>query len=119
MQLTISQTKGSQTDAVIIPLPYGDTALCPVRALERWIKAAAIKEGPVFRRIWRQKNNRTDGSPSLPRVGDEALSDRAIALIVQTRAVAAGFGNTGARRPQPQARCVNHRYGFAGLTRPD
>jgi integrase len=41
MQLTISQTKGSQTDAVIIPLPYGDTALCPVRALERWIKAAS------------------------------------------------------------------------------
>jgi integrase len=92
MQLTISQTKGSQTDAVIIPLPYGDTALCPVRALERWIKAASIKEGPVFRRIWRQKKGRKDGSPSLPHIGDEALSDRAIALIVQTRAVAAGFG---------------------------
>ena len=92
MQLTIGQTKGSQTEPVIIPLPYGDTALCPVRALERWIKAAAIKDGPVFRRIWRQKTNRKDGSPSLPHVGDQALSDRAIALIVQRRAVAAGFG---------------------------
>ncbi len=35
LQLTIGQTKGSQTAAVIIPLPCGDTALCPVRALER------------------------------------------------------------------------------------
>ena len=92
LQLTIGQTKGSQTEAVIIPLPYGDTALCPVRALERWIKAAAITQGPVFRRIWRQKGSRTEGPPSLPRVGDQSLSDRAVALIVQARAAAAGFG---------------------------
>ena len=63
-----------------------------MRALERWIKAAAITQGPVFRRIWRQKGSRTEGPPSLPRVGDQSLSDRAVALIVQARAAAAGFG---------------------------
>ena len=92
LQLTIGQTKGSQTAAVITPLPYDDTALCPVRALERWISAGAIKAGPVFRRIWRQKSSQDSGPPSLPRVGDVALSERAVALIVQARAVAAGFG---------------------------
>lgn len=34
IRLTLPQTKGEQTDAVAVPLPYGDTELCPVRALE-------------------------------------------------------------------------------------
>ena len=32
LRLTLAQTKGSQTAAVTVPLPYGDTELCPVRA---------------------------------------------------------------------------------------
>jgi hypothetical protein len=35
IRLTSPQTKGEQTDAVTAPLPYGDTELCPVLALER------------------------------------------------------------------------------------
>jgi integrase len=34
-------------------LPEGRTDLCPVAALEAWLAAAAITEGPLFRRIWR------------------------------------------------------------------
>ena len=34
------------------PLPYGRTALDPVRALTAWLAATAITDGPVFRRIW-------------------------------------------------------------------
>jgi integrase len=52
LRLTIPQTKGSQTDSVVVPLPYGQTELCPVRALNAWLAAAGITGGPVFRRIW-------------------------------------------------------------------
>jgi len=56
LRLRPSQTKGSQTEIVTVPPPYGETELCPVRALERcWIAASAITAGPLFRRIWRAK----------------------------------------------------------------
>jgi hypothetical protein len=32
-ELTLKRSKGSQTEAVLVPLPYGKTELCPVRAL--------------------------------------------------------------------------------------
>ncbi len=32
LRLTLPQTKGSQTDAVAVPLPYGQTELCPACA---------------------------------------------------------------------------------------
>jgi hypothetical protein len=34
-------------------LPQGRTELCPVKALDAWLAAAAITDGPLFRRIWR------------------------------------------------------------------
>ena len=66
LRLTLSQTKGSQDTAVTVPLPYGETAFCPVRALERWLAAATIADGPVFRRIWTPPQ-RGDGPPPPPR----------------------------------------------------
>ncbi len=33
-------------------LPAGQTDLCPVTALEAWLAAAGISEGPLFRRLW-------------------------------------------------------------------
>src|SRR5271169_535583 len=33
-------------------LPAGQTDLCPVTALETWLAAAEISEGPLFRRLW-------------------------------------------------------------------
>lgn len=90
LRLTLSHSKGSQTQWVIVPLPYGETELCPVRALDRWIAAAALTEGPVFRRIWVSGGAQGDGTPR--RIGDTALTAQSIALIVQSRALAAGFG---------------------------
>ncbi len=52
LRLTIPQTKGSQTESVVVPLPHGQTELCPVRALTAWLAAADVTDGPVFRRIW-------------------------------------------------------------------
>jgi integrase len=96
LRLTIPQSKGSQAAAVIVPLPYGETELCPVRALARWRAAADITAGPVFRRIWQAKQVKAGESPggqppALPRIGHDAMSTRAIADMVQARASAAGF----------------------------
>ena len=94
IRLTLPQTKGEQTDAVTVPLPYGDTELCPVHALELWQQAGGLSEGPVFRRIWlpkRVKTARPDEPPSLPRIGKDAITPQSVAQIVQTRAMAAGF----------------------------
>ena len=90
-ELTLKRTKGSQTEAVLVPLPYGKTELCPVRALARWLDAAAITDGPVFRRIWLPPRVAPGAPPPLPAIGTEPLTPRSIARIVQARAAAAGF----------------------------
>lgn len=89
--VTLERSKGSQTDAVVVPIPYGGTELCPVRALARWLSAADIVDGPVFRRIWAPPQRDADSPPPLPTVGREALTARSVARIVQSRAAAAGF----------------------------
>lgn len=91
IRLTLPQTKGSQTDAVTVPLPFGKTGLCPVRALERWLDAASITDGPVFRRIWLPKAVGPGEPPPLPRIGLDALTTQAIAGVIKARAAAAGF----------------------------
>ena len=91
MRLTLPQTKGSQTAAVTVPLPYGQTELCPVRALDAWLAAAKIDSGPVFRRIWLPKRAREAAPPPLPQIGQDAMTPWAVAAIVKARASAAGF----------------------------
>jgi len=90
-ELTLKRSKGAQTEAVLVPLPYGRTELCPVRALSRWIDAGAITEGAVFRRIWTPPQATPDSPPARPAVGAEPLTPRSMARIVQARAAAAGF----------------------------
>ncbi len=89
--LTLPRSKGSQAAAVTVPLPYGKTELCPVRALSAWLTAASISEGAVFRRLWLPPSAGGDGTPALPVLGTEALTTRSIGRIVQARAAAAGF----------------------------
>jgi integrase len=90
-ELTLPRSKGSQMAAVLVPLPYGRTELCPVRALSRWLQAAEITAGPVFRRIWQPPQLDPDAPPPPPALGPDALTTRSIGRIVQARAVAAGF----------------------------
>jgi hypothetical protein len=96
IRLTLPHSKGEQTDAVTVPLPYGDTELCPVHALEAWLQAAGLADGPVFRRIWlppRPKKGLPPGSsPALPRIGTTTITPQTVAQVVQAGAVAAGFG---------------------------
>jgi hypothetical protein len=50
-------------------LPKGRTGLCPVTALEAWLAAAAIGEGPLFRRIWRLPPRRVRQARQAPAGG--------------------------------------------------
>lgn len=92
LRLTLPQTKGSQTEAVIVPLPYGHTELCPVRALTAWLEAAGITSGPIFRRLWLARRDRPGAPPPLPRLGSDPITPWAVAEIVKARAAEAGFG---------------------------
>jgi integrase len=92
LRLTLPQTKGAQTEAVTVPVPYGQTELCPVRALAAWQDAAGIAAGPIFRRIWLPRQAQPGELPPLPRIGSLAITPWTVAAIVKSRAAAAGFG---------------------------
>ena len=111
IRLTLPQTKGEQTDAVTVPLPYGDTELCPVHALEACRQAAGLTEGPIFRRIWLppRRGRRQHASP-LPCPGSapkrsarrpwRKSSKRAPWPPVLADAISAATASNAARSPQ-------------------
>lgn len=95
LRLTLPVSKGSQANAVTVPLPYGQTELCPVRALARWQDAAGITAGPLFRRIWLPRLA-TPGEPlPRPRIGSQPITPWTVAAIIKTRAAEAGFERRG------------------------
>lgn len=64
-----------------IGIPYGSNpTTCPVRALQAWLEASGITEGPLFRSIDRHGN-----------LQPGRLSDKAVALVVKRRAEAVGL----------------------------
>ena len=112
-----------------VPLPYGETELCPVRALDAWLDAAGITEGPVFRRIWLPASGKQrsrgempangghsgrpaeDATPPLPRIGTAALTPQIVARDRPGPRRRRRFWPARPRRPQPQARRAHHRHG--------
>jgi site-specific recombinase XerD len=82
-------------------LPQGRTDLCPVKALDAWLEAAAITEGPLFRRIWRLPPPRvrrgTRGKPVADRyrIGTNPIDTDSIALIVKHWTGLAGLDAAG------------------------
>jgi integrase len=78
-------------------LPQGRTDLCPVKALEAWLAAAALTEGPLFRRIWRLPPPRIRrGAKRKPvadryRIGTNPIDTDSIAMIVKNWTGIAGF----------------------------
>jgi hypothetical protein len=71
--------------------------ICPVKALEAWLAAAAITEGPLFRRIWQlppprvPKGARPRPAPVRYRIGSTPIDTDSIALIVKKWTGLAGF----------------------------
>ena len=70
-------------------LPVGQTDLCPVTALEAWLAAAEIVEGPLFRRLWRlppprvRRGARRNPVADRYRIGTHPIDTDSIALIVK------------------------------------
>ena len=90
LRLTLPVSKGDRDGkGVTVAIPFGKTALCPVRALKRWQDAAGIAHGPLFRRIWAPPPR--GGVPRPLTVGHDPIDARTVARIVQTRAAAAGY----------------------------
>jgi integrase len=82
LTVTLRRSKTDQAGAGRqVGIPYGShRETCPVRAVQAWLAAAGISEGPVFRGITRHGQ-----------VQPAALSDKAVALIVKRWAAAAGL----------------------------
>jgi len=94
LRITLPLSKGDREGkGVEVGIPYGVSDLCPVRALHRWLGAAGITEGPVFRRIWAVPSRvLPPGSGTLRHaVGSEPLDPGSIGRMIKTRGVAAGF----------------------------
>ena len=80
IRMVIRRSKADQEgEGAIVAIPNGDR-LRPVAALDAWLSAARVAEGFVFRRIGRASQ-----------VTDEAMSDRAVARLIQAAAKAAGY----------------------------
>jgi integrase len=76
----LRRSKGDQEgEGVSIAIPLGETATCPVLAVQRWLERAELVEGRLFRRIDRHGN-----------LG-AALSAWAIGEIVKRRAADVGL----------------------------
>lgn len=83
--VTIRRSKTDQEgQGEKIGIPFGaHEETCPVRAVQAWLTAAGIQEGPLFRSVNRHGQ-----------VQPGRLSDKAVALVVKRTAAAAGLDPT-------------------------
>ncbi len=82
VRITLRRSKGDQEGAgeVVGVVRAPGSPTCPVAALEAWLSAAGINDGPVFRAVNRHG-----------RVAASAVDDRAVARIVQKLAARVGL----------------------------
>lgn len=82
LRVVVRRSKGDQEGrGQTVGLPRSRTpAICPAQTLRRWLDAAEISEGPIFRRIDKHGN-----------IGESALSGRAVAIVVKRTAERAGL----------------------------
>jgi integrase len=80
--LTLRQSKTDQDGAGLLKgIPFGQHAqTCPVRAVQNWLKAAKLADGPLFRPIDRHGNLRP-----------KRLNGSDVAVIIKRSVAAAGF----------------------------
>lgn len=66
-------------------IPFGNNTLCPILALKTWLNHSAIKEGPIFRRIFIEDQ-----------LAPSALTPLSVNHILKTRAKKAGLSHYAA-----------------------
>lgn len=84
---TIRRSKTDQSgEGRQVVLPYGtDARTCPVRAVDVWLDASQIADGPIFRRLHRSGT-----------VSEARLSAQSVALVVKRTAAAVGIRDVDA-----------------------
>jgi integrase len=84
LKILIRRSKADQEgEGRKLGIPFGsDPRTCPVRAFRKWIVAAAITEGPIFRHFHNQK------------MGECGITPQVVALIVKKAAQRAGLDAT-------------------------
>lgn len=81
LKITLPRSKTDQEgEGLERAIPYGDNLCCPTKALRRWLDAAQIEQGPLFRRVSRW------GA-----VSDVALHEGSVNTILTARAQEAGL----------------------------
>jgi site-specific recombinase XerD len=85
VRITLRRSKADQEGAgeVVGVARIDGSPTCPVAALEAWLTAASVPEGPAFRSVDRHG-----------RVAATALDDRAVARVVQKLAAAVGLNSS-------------------------
>lgn len=79
--VTVRRSKTDQEAAGRqVGIPYGTSKLCPVAALQGWLNASGVEDGPVFRRVNRHGH-----------IGATRLEPSSVAAIVKEAAVGAGM----------------------------
>jgi len=63
-----------------VAIPYARGTVCPVLALQQWLTAADITEGPIFRGVNRHGQ-----------ISDAAITPQAVAMVVKERAEVVGL----------------------------
>jgi integrase len=84
LRIRASKTDPERQGATVAIAPGRST--CPIAALNEWLMAAGIDQGPVFRPMFKGG-----------RVADARLSDHAVAEIVKNYAQRTGLGWTRCR----------------------
>jgi len=88
--------------------PYGShLETCPVRAVQAWLQASEITEGPIFRPVNQHGI-----------IASTRLSDRSVARIIPICGQARRAGPRAVRRPFPPGR-VGHSCRRSGVSEHD
>ena len=114
IRLTLPQTKGEQAYAVTVPLPYGDTELCPrprprtVAASRRPDRGGGVPEDLAATGA----NGSSTGRVPFPAPDRQRRDHAADRGAGRPRARDGGrLRAARPRRPQPQTRRAHHRFG--------
>src|SRR5205823_13088254 len=82
LEVTVRRSKTDQEGAgAVVPIPYGSHPhTCPVRALQAWLTASGISEGPLWRKVDRHGH-----------LGAERLDSGSVARIIKHTCTLAGL----------------------------
>ncbi len=81
VEILIPRSKTDQEgEGQVCAIPYGNSMLCPVTALNRWREESGISSGPIFRRFL--KGNK---------ISEEAISPNSVNKIIKAVAIRCGL----------------------------